>query len=240
MGVPEATGEVVTEPRDGPSRPGGERILGAATWTGIVVLGLAVGLGVLIQSLKGQPSAPEDVPRALAIPALYATAAGLAILSARQRRPWILAAAGILCLAGTALSIATIAFAVPGLLLVLLATRLPAHDGAVLAEVAVGAVVVALVLGAAAALLGTTEGRCWNATGTPGSPRVEVIPCSADGSSSVVGGEDAFASGFDSAVITWRGAVLEAALLIGAVGLVWLTGRGDPGPRRGEAAGRQS
>jgi hypothetical protein len=44
----------------------------------------------------------------------------LAIIGAFQRRPAIVVAAGVLCLVGTILSVATIEFAVPGVLLILL------------------------------------------------------------------------------------------------------------------------
>jgi len=58
------------------------------------------------------PRPPEDMPRAIAIPALYAVMGLLAIIGALQHRPAIVVAAGVLCLTGTILSVATIEFAV--------------------------------------------------------------------------------------------------------------------------------
>ena len=60
---------------------------------GVLVLGLAVALSVFIQYQARGPRPPEDVPRALAIPALYATMGLLAIIGALQRRPAIVVAA---------------------------------------------------------------------------------------------------------------------------------------------------
>ena len=85
---------------------------------GVVVLGLAIALGVFIQYVR-DPRPPEDVPRTLAIPAVYATMGLLAIIGALQRRPAIVVGAGVLCLVGMILSVATIEFAVPGVLLIL-------------------------------------------------------------------------------------------------------------------------
>src|SRR5450759_1781735 len=92
---------------------------------GVAVLGLAVALGVFIQFQSRDPRPPEDVPRALAIPALYATMGLLAIIGALRRRPAIAVGAGVLCLIGMILSVATIEFAVPGVLLILLGSRIP-------------------------------------------------------------------------------------------------------------------
>jgi hypothetical protein len=142
---------------------------------GLVLLGLAVALGVFIQYQARDPRPPEDVPRALAIPAVYATMGLLAIIGALQRRPAIAAAA------------------------------------------------VLLVVDAAIALLVMTEGRCWQATGSPADPTYTVIPCG--GQAVLVGGGQTFASGFDSGVLTTGGGLVEAVLLLGALTLAALTGR---------------
>jgi hypothetical protein len=60
---------------------------------GVVVLGLAVALGVFIHLQLRDPGPPEGLPRALAIPALYATTGLLAIIGVLQRRPAIVVAA---------------------------------------------------------------------------------------------------------------------------------------------------
>lgn len=76
---------------------------------GFVVVGMAVALVVFIQYLARELHAPEDIPRAVAIPALYATVGALAITGAIQRRPAIIVAAGVLCLVGTMPSVRTLA-----------------------------------------------------------------------------------------------------------------------------------
>ena len=190
---------------------------------GVVVLGLAVALGVFIQYQSRDPRRPQDVPRALAIPALYATMGLLALIGALQRRPPIVVAAGVLCLVGTIVSVATIEFAVPGLLLILLGSRIQALPVRRRSEAVIAAAAVLLVVSAAIALLGMTEGRCWQATGSPADPTYTVIPC---GSQPVlVAGGQTFASGFDSGVLTTGGGLVEAVLLLGALTLAAVTGR---------------
>lgn len=190
---------------------------------GVVVLGLAVALGVFIQYQSRDPRPPQDVPRALAIPALYATMGLLALIGALQRRPPIVVAAGVLCLVGTIVSVATIEFAVPGLLLILLGSRIQALPVRRRSEAVIAAAAVLLVVSAAIALLGMTEGRCWQATGSPADPTYTVIPC---GSQPVlVAGGQTFASGFDSGVLTTGGGLVEAVLLLGALTLAAVTGR---------------
>jgi hypothetical protein len=190
---------------------------------GVVVLGLAVALGVFIQYQAGDPGPPEDVPRAVAIPALYAAMGLLAIIGALQRRPAIVVGAGVLCLVGTILSVATIEFAVPGVVLILLGFRIQALPRRLRSEAVIAAAAVLLVMSAAIALLVMTEGRCWQATGSPADPTYTVIPCG--GEAVLVAGGQTFASGFDSGVLTTGGGLVEAVLLLGALWLVAVTGR---------------
>jgi hypothetical protein len=190
---------------------------------GVVVLGLAVALGVFIQYQAGDPGPPEDVPRAVAIPALYAAMGLLAIIGALQRRPAIVVGAGVLCLVGTILSVATIEFAVPGVVLILLGFRIQALPRRLRSEAVIAAAAVLLVMSAAIALLVMTEGRCWQATGSPADPTYTVIPCG--GEAVLVAGGQTFASGFDSGVLTTSGGLAEAVLLLGALWLVAVTGR---------------
>jgi len=190
---------------------------------GVVVLGLAVALGVFIGSQARDLRPLEDVPRAIAIPALYATVGLLAIIGAFQRRPAIVVAAGVLCLVGTILSVATIEFAVPGVVLILLGSRIQARPTRHGTEAVIATAAVLLVMSAAIALLVMTEGRCWQATGSPADPSYTVIPC---GSQPVlVGGGQGFASGFDSGVLTSGGGFVEAVLLLGALTTTVVTGR---------------
>jgi membrane protein implicated in regulation of membrane protease activity len=206
---------------------GPERARRLAVLAGLVLLGLAVALGVFIQSQPGDPGPPEDVPRALAVSAVYATVGLLAIVGAFQRRPAILVATGALCVAGTILSVALIGFAVPGLVLILLGWRMRAPATRHWSEVVIGAAVVLLVASAAIAPLVMAEGRCWQATRSPTDPPtytvINVIPC---GGPPVpdASGQD-LASGFESGVLTTGGGLVEAILLIGALALTAVTGR---------------
>ena len=190
---------------------------------GLVLLGLAVALGVFIQYQARDPRPPEDVPRALAIPAVYATIGLLAIIGALQRRPAIVVAAGVLCLVGSILSVATIEFAVPAVLLILLGSRVQALPARHWSEAVIAAAAVLLVASAAIAPLVMTEERCWQATGSPADPTYTVIPCG--GHVVLVGGGQTFASGFDSGVLTRTGGLVEAVLLLGALTLAAMTGR---------------
>jgi multisubunit Na+/H+ antiporter MnhF subunit len=202
---------------------GRDRVRRLAVMVGLVLLGLAVALGVFIQYQARDLRPPEDVPRALAIPAVYATMGLLAIIGALQRRPAIVGAAGVLCLVGSILSVATIEFVVPGVLLILLGSRIQALPRRHWSEAAIAAAAVLLVVSAAIALLVMTEGRCWQATGSPADPTYTVIPCG--GQVVLVGGGQTFASGFDSGVLTTGGGLVEAVLLLGALTLAVLTGR---------------
>ena len=198
---------------------------------GVVVLGLAVALGVFIHLQLRDPGPPEDLPRALAIPALYATMGLLAIIGALQRRPAIVVAAGMLCVVGTILSVATIEFVVPGILLIGLGSRIGELSGRRRAEPLIAAVAVLLVVGASIALLGMTEGRCWQASGSPADPTYSVMSCGGQAGSGdvaqggIAAGGQTFAGGYDSSVLTTGGGLVEAVLLLGALTLVAATGR---------------
>jgi hypothetical protein len=193
-----------------------------ALMVGFVVVAMAVALGVFIQFVSRNPGPPEDVPRAIAIPALYATIGLLAIIGAIQRRPAIVLAAGVLCLIGTMLSVATIAFAVPGLVLILLSMRVHALPRRLWSEAVIAAAAVLLVVAAAIGLLGMTEGRCWQATGSPSNLTYTVIPC---GRGVVGAASQTYAGGFDSGVLTRAGGLVELILLLSALGLTALTPR---------------
>jgi hypothetical protein len=195
---------------------------------GVLILGLALALSVFIQYQSGDPGPPEDIPRAIAIPALYATMALLAIMGALQRRPMVVVGAGVLCLVGTILSVATIEFALPGVLLILFGSRLQALPPRHGSDVVIAATAVLLVVSAAVALLAMTEGRCWQATGSPADPTYNVIPCTSQ--AVLVSGGQTFASGSDSGVLTSGGGLVEAILLVGALALTAATGRTGTSP----------
>jgi len=195
-----------------------------AVWVGLIIIGLSVAVGVFIQAQSQDPSPPEDMPRAIAIPALYATMGVLAVIGGLQRRPAIVVVAGLLCLVGAILSIATIEFAVPGIILIALGAGIEGRPGRRRREAVIAAVAAVLVVSAGIALLSITEGRCWEAAGSPAAPIYTVIPCG--GEAVIPSGSSTFASGFDSADLTVRGGLSETFLLLSALGLAALTGRG--------------
>jgi hypothetical protein len=196
---------------------------------GLAVLALAVGVSAFIGAQSHDPGPPEDVPRAIAIPALYATIGLLAIIGAIQRRKAIVIAAGVLCLVGAILSVATLEFVFPGILLIGLGLRLRGQTGRGRREAVIAAVAVLLVIGAAIALLSLTEGRCWEAAGSPAAPTYSVIPCGSQ--AGLTAGGSTFASGFDSGMLTIGGGLGEAVLLVGALGMTVLTGQGQRSER---------
>jgi len=201
-----------------------DRNVRPAVWVGTIILGLSVAVGIFIQAQSHDPSPPEDMPRAIAIPALYATMGLLAVIGALQRRPAIVVATGLLCFVGAILSIATIEFVVPGIVLIGLGSRIGGRPGRRRREAMIAAVAAVLVVSAGVALLSMTEGRCWEAAGSPAAPIYTVIPCG--GETVIPSGGSTFASGFDSADLTVRGGLSEGVLLLGALGLAALTGRG--------------
>jgi hypothetical protein len=195
-----------------------------AVWVGMIIIGLSVAVGVFIQAQSQDPSPPEDIPRAIAIPALYTTMGLLAVIGALQLRPAIVVSAGFLCIGGAILSIATIEFLVPGIILIVLGFGIGGRPGRRLREAVMAALAAVLVVSAGVALLSMTEGRCWEAAGSTADPVYTVVPCG--GETVIPSGGSTFASGFDSADLTVRGGLSEAVLLLSALGLAALTGRG--------------
>src|ERR1035437_3280550 len=128
-----------------------DRNIRPAVWVGIIIIGLSVAVGVFIQAQSRDPSPPEDMPRAIAIPALYATMGLLAVIGALQRRPAIVVAAGLLCFVGAILSIATIEFVVPGIVLIGLGSGIGGRPGRRLREAAIATGAPVLVVSAGVA-----------------------------------------------------------------------------------------
>lgn len=199
---------------------------------GLVVVGMAIALGVVIR-LQDHGGVPEELPRSIAIPAAYAMAGVVAVIAAIQRRPLIVMASGVVCLVGIILSVATLPFAIPGVVLVALGARFAGVAGPGRPDGAVAAAVVVLIVGAGVALLATTGGRCWEETGTAASPTYVVWACDGGASSQGVGqsvgdgsnaGATVIANGYDSGELTLTGGAVEAALLMAALGLVVVTG----------------
>ncbi len=214
-----------------------DRTARLAAMVGLVVVGMAVALGVFIQ-LQDHRGPPEDVPRSIAIPALYATAGIVAIIASIQRRPLVVVGAGVVSLIGIILSVAAFPFAAPGILLIALGARITPVAGNRRRDGAVAAAVVVLVIGAGVALLATTGGRCWQETGTAASPTYTSTACDngtgAQGQGQSVGGDtgngvEVIGSGYNGGVLTFTGAAIESGLLLVALALVIATRRGGTG-----------
>jgi hypothetical protein len=206
----------------------------------LTVIGLAVGLGIFIQWNQGQTLRTDDVPRAIAVPAPFAATGLVALVGALQRRRWIVMTAGVLCIAGIALSYATLVFILPGLILGLVALRLrPGVAENVPGEILVAVLTFVLIVGSVVALLTMTEPRCFEVLGSPASPTIHLIPCGSE--PTLVGGPGGgFASGEDSAALTLRGVAVEGALLLIAVALVVATGRGSRAAETAPTVDRRS
>lgn len=194
---------------------------------GLALVGLAAALGILIGSQPRDPGPPEDLPRALAIPALYATVGLLAIVGAVRSRPAIVVAAGALCVAGTLISLALLPFAVPGLLLIFIGVRIHTAVARSWSEAVIAAVVVLLVVGAAIAPFVMAEERCWQGARSSADPptytQITVVPCGSQPASDA--GGVTYASGSETGVLTTAGGVVEAALLLAALAVTSVTGR---------------
>jgi len=92
------------------------------------------------------------------------------------------------------------------------------------------AVLVALVVGGWAGLLGTAEERCWIGRETPGGLACESAPVSHQ--SPMLGGPDgAVAFGCTGGALTWGGMALAAVLVVGAVSLAATVPLGASGER---------
>ena len=198
-----------------------------AALVGLVIVGMAVVLGIVIQGQPRDPGPPEDLPRALAFLAAYASPGLAALIGAFQRRPAIVVAAGVLSVAGSVFSVATIAFAVPGVVLILLGLRMRHGHTHRRYELVIAAVVVLLVGAGGVAPFVMAEERCWQATKSSADPPVYtnliVISCS-DDSASDEGGQT-LATGSEGGVLTTNGGVVEMVLLLGALTLTAVTGR---------------
>jgi hypothetical protein len=205
--------------------PDRDRARDRALVTSVVVVGMAGILAVAIRSLASDFD-PEEIPRAVALPALYVAIGLIGLLGARQSRPRVVAAAGILGVLSGLLSVITLAFAIPGLLLIVLAPRMGGHErprpGL---ETATAIIVVMLVIGAGVAILGLSESRCWEASGSVASPTYTWVTCT---NGPLSAGGTTIASGFSSGLLTPGGFGAEVGLLLLAFALLLATGE----PRR--------
>jgi hypothetical protein len=89
------------------------------------------------------------------------------------------------------------------------------------------AAIVALVLAAGVAAIGTTEERCWIRADTPSGPVFRQIPPT--DTITLQAGETA--GGCDGGVYTPTGIALEACLLVAAIGTALLVTRTRPTAR---------
>jgi hypothetical protein len=128
------------------------------------------------------------------------------------------------------LSFATIIFVVPAGLFVAHAAataQTPARVGAAVRAALIGAALVGLVIGAGAALLTTTQSRCWTAYATPTGTVYRFSPYVGNGVEVTVP-LDAIGSGCDTGVLSAQGEAAAAVLALGAIVLAGLAGRRRP------------
>ena len=83
-----------------------------------------------------------------------------------------------------------------------------------------------LVVGAAVSLLGLTQDRCWDASGSANDPAYTVVTCAPVGQAPAVPLPGAWATGYDSGVGTPLGVLVEVILLGSALAIV--VASGDP------------
>jgi hypothetical protein len=187
---------------------------------GLVVIGLSALIAGFIAMISHGVGPSDQVVRGACFGSLLGSAGVVAVLGARQERPALVAAAGLISIGTSILSVVTLGFAVLGLALVVAAATLrPAADGnpgSRRSEIVRVTLILALVAAAAVALLGTTETRCWVGFGTPVAPRYEDVPCS-EGPVSVGGPDGSFASGENGGTLTPLGVTIELGLIAAAV-----------------------
>lgn len=165
---------------------------------------------------------PGFAPRGIVVLVLYALPGLVGLLGVATRRPALLLAACVASAAGAfvAFSGVTLIFLVPALLFLVAAARLAgapsgaAHDDwiAGIAQGLLAAAVVALFVGAGAAVLLETDSECWSAVRTPFGLRLERSPFA---TGEIALPLDAVSMGCSTGLISARGVAL-GTLLAGA------------------------
>jgi hypothetical protein len=204
-----------------------ERI-GLAMSLTIATVGLVILALVPRDSRLGPPGDLRLAVVGLAIVALALVGAAGAV----RDRPVMLASAGIVCIPGAYLSVATLWLVVPGLVLIGCAISMDRRIGTSWRDLALGAIVAAgLVVGTTLGIGG--EERCWIASGSLDNPVYTIVPATDRGVQEVGGPDGSFASGCDGGVVSTADAAPAAALLAGASLLAWASRPIDRRPARG-------
>lgn len=202
-------------------------------------IGLAMSLtiaavGLVILALVPRDSRlgpPGDLRLAVAGLAIVAVAL-VGTAGAVRDRPVMLATAGIVCILGAYLSVATLWLVVPGLVLIGCAISMDRGIGTSWRDLARGAIVAAgLVVGTTLGIGG--EERCWTASGSLDNPVYTIVPATDGGVQEVGGPDGSFASGCDGGFVSTADAAPVAALLAGASLLAWASRPFDRRPARG-------
>ena len=187
-----------------------------------VIATIVVALGSRSDS---EFSAPEAVPRGLVLGGLFVVPAIVAALGVLRRDAVLLAASGIAALAPAWLSIATLPLIIPALLLLIASGAAPRPQRA--AGWILALAIVGLQVGALAALLGTTETRCWVAYASGEGYVYRVVP-EPETSQTMGGPGQPVGGGCDGGSLTERGATLAGVLAVGALAIAF----GLPSRRR--------
>ena len=205
-------------------------------------------MAAFIGLARSFPDPPQSVPRWLALGLLFSLPAVIGALGATSGRRALLAAAAALSGAGTLMSFSglTLVFVLPTLLFAAGALAAPParRDGvsrqpiaSKLAGAVVAVSVVALGIGAAVALLSTTEMVCWEAYRTPAGIEYRSAP---PGGNGLTVSPDALGSGCNEGELSLRGAAAAVVLSLAAVLIAGFASRrrgsgsvNDSGPASG-------
>ena len=201
----------------------------------VVQLALALSLAVFVSAQGTGELGPSDhLERGIVLGLLYAVPGIIAALGVRGGRASLLIAAVVMDMAGVVLSFATLVFVVPAGLFVAHAAAtatMPTRIGDALRTAVLGMAVIGLVVGAGAALLTTTESRCWTAYSTPTGTTYTFTPYVDTGETVVP--TNALAAGCDTGLLSAQGEATAAVLAIGAIVLAGLGSRRRPEPAEG-------
>ena len=184
----------------------------------ILAFGLFVAAFPLV--IYDEPRSPWSIYRPVALFVLFSVPAWIALIGTIRRRPSLLVAAGVICLAQAyvSFSLVTIGFVVPAIVLLVVgagqprteATREPRRS------YASACLTIALTFAAWVATLGMTEEVCWTSAANPdGTLRYERVPVT----DVMTVAPGAVASGCDGGTLTVEGMGVGGVLAIGAVAM---------------------
>ncbi|MBI3749478.1 MAG: hypothetical protein HY262_11635 [Chloroflexi bacterium] len=186
----------------------------------ILILAFGLFVAVLPLVIYDEPRSPWAIYRPVALFVLFSVPAWIAAIGTTRRRPSLLVAAGVICLAQAyvSFSLVAIGFVVPAILLFMVGAHQPsaAATREPRRSYAIAAITIALTFSAWVATLGMTEEVCWTSKANPdGTLRYERVPVT-----DVMTVEPgAVASGCDGGALTLEGMGVGGVLAIGAVAI---------------------